>query len=360
MIKDNLTPDKTLLKFNLKSLTLFLIFAVALYFLVPKLLAEKHVFTLLLSVKKTYILLALVAELVSYVGAATLMGVILSRLGYRISFKDRFRLGSIAAFAIHFLPISGLGEGVVDYYFLRRRKVTAGSIFLMLVLRIILTYSAFLILFIIALLVVPAYPDFSFYSRIISVVLFILIALGAYYILALYRNKQKFYKSIIKFSNLANKFLKILRQKPISQAKITEIYDDIYEGIGLFTHQRRSTLKAILGGIIYWLGDMTCLYFVFLSLGHRIHFSVLIFGYSISTLVGQISMIPGGLGVTEGAMSLVFSGIGIPISLTITAVLIFRFFSFWIWIPIGLFSYITLKRENRKLADGVDDQPTDS
>lgn len=338
--------EKSPLHFSLKSLIVLAIFAAGLYFLIPKLLDEKEVFTAILKVKKPFLLLALAAEIISYIGSATLMGVILSRIGYQISFKDRFRLGSISAFAIHFFPVAGLGEGAVDYYFLRRRDVSAGSVLIMFILRSIFTYAAFILLFIISLLLVPSFPDLPLSPRIISRILFIIIISIILYIYIAFKNKERFYKLVMKLSKWVNKFLKLIHRVPIPEAKIKEAYDDVYSGVGLFAHRKRSFLKAIGAGLLYWIGDISCLYFVFLSLGYQPRITYIIFGYCISTLIGQISLIPGGLGITEGSMSLIYGAIGIPISLVVTAVLVFRFFSFWIWIPIGLISYITLKRAN--------------
>ena len=64
----------------------------------------------------------------------------------------------------------------------------------------------------------------------------------------------------------------------------------------------------------------------------------------MATLASLISLIPGGIGITEGLLALIFTGAGITSGIVLISTLVFRFFSFWIWIPIGLASYITLKR----------------
>jgi hypothetical protein len=62
----------------------------------------------------------------------------------------------------------------------------------------------------------------------------------------------------------------------------------------------------------------------------------------------MISFIPGGLGVTEGFMGLLFNSFSIPLSVAVVSILVFRLLSFWIWIPIGLISYVTMAREISK------------
>ena len=333
------------LKFNLKTLIIILLFAIGLYFLFPKLIGIQQAIWLILQVKQNYLILAISSEIISYIGAAWLLGIILQRLGYKIKFWDRFRIGSIAAFAIHFFPVGTFGEGAVDYYFLREKNVESGSILLMLVLRIIISYVAFLSLFVISLILVPTAPHTAISAKLISVVIFILIVLGIYYMFYLYHHKEKFRKAMGKFLKFVDFFLSRFRGKKLSDEKSGEIFEDIYTGIGLFGRKKRFFVLAIFASLIYWLGDMTCLFFVFASLGYTIHFGVLIFGYAVSTLLGMISFIPGGLGVFEGSMALIYTGLGLPGDLTIMSILIFRLFSFWLWIPFGVYSFISLSRK---------------
>lgn len=332
-------------KFNLKTLIVILLFAAGLYFLVPKLIGLPEAIKLILQVNKFYLLIAIAFEMLSYTGAAILLGVILYQMGYKIKFWDRFRIGSIAAFAIHFFPVGTLGQGAFDFYFLRKQKVETGSILLMLILRIIFTYAAFLLIFLYGLVLVPSAPHMKISPRIISFALAFLIIGGISYMFYLYKNKAKFRKIWNRFLRLFDSFFSKIRGKKVSERQESEVFEDIYDGIGLFGKKKRSSVFALLAGLMYWLGDLTCFYFVFLSFGYHIHIGVLIFGYCVASLLGMVSFIPGGLGVTEGTMGLLYSALGVPASLALMSVLVFRFFSFWILIPFGLYSFISLKKE---------------
>ena len=332
-------------KFNLKTLIVILLFAIGLYFLVPKLIGLPEAIKLILQVNKFYLLIAIGFEILSYVGAAALLGIILFQMGYKIKFWDRFRIGSIAAFAIHFFPVGTLGQGAFDFYFLRKQKVETGSILLMLILRIIFTYAAFLLIFLYGLILVPTAPQMKISPRIISFTLAFIIVGGVSYMFYLYKNKDKFRKIWNRFLRFFDSFFSKIRGKKVSERQESEVFEDIYAGIGLFGKKKRSSIFALMAGLMYWLGDLTCFYFVFLSFGYHIHIGVLIFGYCIASLLGMISFIPGGLGVTEGAMGLLYSALGVPASLALMSVLVFRFFSFWILIPFGLYSFISLNKE---------------
>ncbi|HLB95415.1 MAG TPA: lysylphosphatidylglycerol synthase transmembrane domain-containing protein [Patescibacteria group bacterium] len=334
------------LRLNYKAIIFLLFFIIGAYLLIPRLVDIEEALRLILRINKGYLLLALAAEIISYLGAAGLMGVILSRLGHRIRFWDRFRLGSIAAFAIHFFPLGSFGEGTVDFYFLSRRQVGGGSILLMFVLRMIISYSAFLGLFFLALVLVPTYPHLPFSPKVISFFLMAVIIWGIFYMIHLYWHKEKFHLLWQKYLHFINRTLAKVGSKAIPAEKIEELFEDIYKGIGLFFGKKRTSVFGGLTALVYWLGDIFCFYFVFLSFGYKIGFGVLLFGYSVATLAGLVSFIPGGLGVAEGTMGLVYNSLGVPLSLALMSILVFRFFSFWIWIPFGLYSFLSLKRKS--------------
>ena len=336
------------LKINLKSLVFILLVLLALYILLPKLAGLPQLLQLILKINKFYLFLALFFEFLSYVGAAWLLGIILSRLGHKVAFWDRFRIGSIAAFAIHFFPVGSFGEGAVDYYFLRKRNVSTGSILITLVLRIIFTYASFLILFLLGLILVPTAPHLPFSPKIISAVLFLVILVGVIYMIYLYKNKIKFKTFWDKQVLRINKILHLLKKRSVGEEKSQEIFDDIYSGIGLFGGKKRISALAVLASLTYWLSDILCFFFVFLSFGYFIHFGVLVLSYGVATLAGMASFIPGGLGVTEGLLGVVLTALGTPVSIALTSILVFRFFSFWIWIPVGLVSFLTLKKNDQK------------
>jgi uncharacterized protein (TIRG00374 family) len=322
-----------------------LLFAIGIYLIFPKIIGLPQTIKLLLQVKKAYIVLALGAEILSYAAAAWLLGIILSRLGHRVAFWFRFKIGSISSFAIHFFPLGSFGEGVIDFYFLKKQSVSGGSILLMLLLRTIITYSAFLLIFLYSLVVVPATPHLPLSPKLISVILFALIFFGIFYLIYSYKNERKFHQVWRKIVAIINFFAKRVH-KEITPEQEATTFENIYRGLGLFGKQKRTSILTALAGISYWLGDIVCFYFVFLSFGYSIDFGVLVFGYCVATIFGLISFIPGGLGVTEATLALIYSGMGVPSEIALLSILVFRFFSFWIWIPFGLYSYLSLSKKH--------------
>lgn len=334
-------------KFNIRSAITVILLLVGIYFFIPKLIGIEESLKLVLKVNKIYLFLAIVSEIASYGGAAWLLGIILSRLGYKIPFSERFRIGSIDAFAMHFFPLGSLGEGLINFYFLSKRGVTAGSALLMFVIRIIITQASFLILFVLGLILVPTAPHLEFSPKFVALAIFSLIVTGIIYLIYLYEHREKFYRVWEKILNFLNSSLISFKKQPIGKEKANEVFEDLYKGFDLLATRKRSLVLGGMAGLIYWIGDILCLFFTLLSLGYFPHAGVLIFSYGVSTLAGLISTIPGGIGVTEGFLGIALNSLGVPLTVSVISILIFRLFSFWIWIPIGLISYITLQRRRK-------------
>jgi uncharacterized protein (TIRG00374 family) len=61
-----------------------------------------------------------------------------------------------------------------------------------------------------------------------------------------------------------------------------------------------------------------------------------IFVFSFSSIAGALSMLPGGLGVTEASMTGLMIGLGIDKSNAIAATLLGRFTTLWFGVIIGI------------------------
>ncbi len=89
--------------------------------------------------------------------------------------------------------------------------------------------------------------------------------------------------------------------------------------------------KALLGGVINVAGDMLTLYFFFIAAGHPISLGVLLAGYGLPLLLGKAAFfLPGGLGIIEGTMTALYTGMSVPDAVVVVVILGYRVASFWL------------------------------
>jgi uncharacterized protein (TIRG00374 family) len=87
-----------------------------------------------------------------------------------------------------------------------------------------------------------------------------------------------------------------------------------------------------------WSFECLGFYIVLKSYSTNLSFSLATFIYSFSTIAGAISMLPGGLGLTEGSMTglLVLNKVQKDVAVAVT--IIIRFATLWFAVVLGLIS----------------------
>lgn len=123
-------------------------------------------------------------------------------------------------------------------------------------------------------------------------------------------------------------------------SKYSENISDSYEIVRNSTTPQISSISFGLS-ILYWIIISIAVHFILLSFGiDSINILKTISIYSSSVVIGAISFIPGGLGITEGSLIALFSLEGIDISLALILSVMIRILTMWYSVSIG---FICLK-----------------
>ena len=125
----------------------------------------------------------------------------------------------------------------------------------------------------------------------------------------------------------------------------TKFFSKYVENISEFnkTVQKSTNVKVaticILLAVTYWLIVSAAVYFTLIGFDINIldYLKVLSI-YATSILLGAISFIPGGVGITEGALASLFTLEGIDVSTALILSVIIRIFVLWYSVSIGFIS----------------------
>ena len=102
---------------------------------------------------------------------------------------------------------------------------------------------------------------------------------------------------------------------------------------------RKTVILSSSLTVIFRFVEAIGIYLVFLSLGiNIINYFELAAMYSMSIILGSISMLPGGLGVTEGSFAGLITLHGLEFSTALVIAIIIRFFTLWYAVGIGFFA----------------------
>lgn len=97
-------------------------------------------------------------------------------------------------------------------------------------------------------------------------------------------------------------------------------------------------IKSILLSKSAWIVESIGVFFIFQAFGSSLDFANILFIFTSSTLLGGISLLPGGIGVTEGGMLAQLLLRDIDYSFALCLVLTVRLFTLWMSVIIGFIS----------------------
>jgi uncharacterized protein (TIRG00374 family) len=105
--------------------------------------------------------------------------------------------------------------------------------------------------------------------------------------------------------------------------------------------------QALLSAAGKWLFDYLTLIFALAAVGTHPNAALVLVAYSATSLLGQLPITPGGLGVVEAGLTGALALIGVNGGAAVLATLAYRIFNYWLYLPAGLVALLLHKRAVR-------------
>lgn len=286
-----------------------------------------------------FIGLAFGGLLLSYSADGLLSQTILRIVGYPLKFGQTIQIALLDVFAEQTLPLGGIGAVATCYFFYRKIGIPQNALVFLSTVWALLTSSSLVVLFLLSLPFLPYHAalNISLNYRITSIVLLsigLMVGILALFVLTHPVGKTRFLKIKTAIGTLA---LKQIFTSNLEKVKDHPMLDG----------------AAIAMALLYYLGQLTCLYASLKAFAVPISLPATVFSLMIALILGWISFIPGGIGIAESALSLVLLSFGYPVAGVIAGVLLFRVISFWIILPIGGLLYVKLEQQYGKIVQPI-------
>ena len=135
---------------------------------------------------------------------------------------------------------------------------------------------------------------------------------------------------------LVNRLAGLLVQRPLLAADWadTNARDLVEAGVAISGHPLR-LIHVLTLGVLLHSADLACLYTMFLAFHQPIQLGVLVAGYTVGILFWIVAITPQGIGAVEGAMTLVFTSMGVPAAKSLVIALAFRGLALWLPAAVG-------------------------
>lgn len=192
----------------------------------------------------------------------------------------------------------------------------------------------FIVLAVITIIAAAFYlnlPSYTIYTLTIAVVILLI-----FFIIALYMsfNLEFGRKVSLWLVNLIKRF---------SKKEHSKLEENALKAIHGFQKSMRTMIKdrnVLLYGLpisfLIWILDIIRVYVIFSAFNVDVSLLVIAVVFIISTLIGLIPLLPGGLGAVDGLMIILFSAAGVPPYISAAATIVERLISFWMTSIIGI------------------------
>ncbi len=141
---------------------------------------------------------------------------------------------------------------------------------------------------------------------------------------------------IISNKNFALALLKLLEKNSFLKKhleKIHNAYESSYQLLKIIP-----LINMTIVSLVSWLSECLGYYIILRNFGIENSFLWAAFSYAFATIAGAISMLPGGLGVTEGSLTLMLINNGQPKELAVATTFIVRVVTLWFAVLVGIIS----------------------
>ncbi len=210
-------------------------------------------------------------------------------------------------------------------------RATVGTL-----LVLISDFSAFMMVLIVGVIYLVTHRNFKYYEAITAIILLVVIGvMTSFLLLGLWR-PQALRRFMTFAMHAANRIAHLLKRADfLDEAWVERNTGEFTEAAIAIAAQPTLLLRTVATAFAAHTVNLATLYALFLAFHQRVHFGVLVAGYSMGILFWVISITPQGIGVVEGMMTLVFASLGVPIEKATIIALSFRGLTFWLPMAIG-------------------------
>jgi uncharacterized protein (TIRG00374 family) len=103
-------------------------------------------------------------------------------------------------------------------------------------------------------------------------------------------------------------------------------------------------LKMSCLSLVSWFFECLGYYIILINFGIDVSLLWATFSYGFATIVGAVTMLPGGLGVTEGSLTFLLIGKGAPKEIAVASTFIVRVVTLWFAVLVGIISVSLYQR----------------
>jgi uncharacterized membrane protein YbhN (UPF0104 family) len=300
-----------------------LLLGVAVHLILPQMTALEHSLQVVESMAVWAVALAVGMQLLSYLGSGYLLRAIATMAGQQLSLLRGTMIFAAAA-SVGLVGGGPVGNAAVTYRWMRGSGVGGEGAILSGWLPSLLSSAMLVLIAILGLAHLLIVHDLSTLQAVGFGLTLALLGLIAGVVLWGVHHRSQ----LTALAAGAARRWAALRRKTYDPAPAQAAVGRLFSAWDtLRTSGWRGLIAGAAANIIF---DMGTLYLLFVAAGHPVGAGILLAGYGLPLLLGKVSFLPGGVGIVEGTMAVLYDGLGVPDAVTVVVILAYRLISFWL------------------------------
>jgi glycosyltransferase 2 family protein len=325
----------------LKRLIALAAFAVLLYLFWPLVGELRKASPMFRQARWGWLGMAVAIQVVSYAGLAELNRRLLQPFNGRIGLFRMMAILPAFAFIEVAIPSAGASGVVLRVRYLEQSGYTPeASVFTLalesLYLGVIMTAASLLGL------------GYLLGSQQLSSTQVLLFGLFVFSLLALLalavwagRKRERVRRVAMASAHCWNRLAVRLRRSPLADELVDQRVDSFYDGLSNYT------LKPLWLAFVFTLMrvvlDVASLGACFIAFNYVVPLGILLTGYGLMLALSSLSALPGGLGMADLSLAVVYARLGAPGAVAVAAALAYRLIAFWLLRFIGFVTWQVLE-----------------
>ncbi len=204
---------------------------------------------------------------------------------------------------------------------------------------ILISFEILIIIGIIALALGGHVNDVSILvSSTLSTLLLVLTVVFVYIV----GSKTRINNFFVNLTKFVNKVIHLVRPsypETINVNKAKTVFDDFHESYMTIKRDLNKLIIPLIYALIANITEIMALYTVYMAFDKFVNPGAVILSYGVANFAGLISVLPGGIGIYEGLMTVVLAAVGVPAKLSLPVTIMYRVINTILQVPPGYIFY---------------------
>lgn len=289
------------------------------------------------------VLLIIPIEFLNYDAQARLYQGLFKIVGNKLSYSFLFKTSLELNFVNSVFPSGGVTG--ISYFGVRMRgnEITGAKATLVHLMKLVMLFLSFEVLIALGVFFLAIEGHMNQLILLLAGILTTAMVAGTALFAYIIGTRERIAGFFTWVTRMLNRLIHMIRRghhsETINVERARAAFYDLHDNYMLIRKDLRSLRAPFAWALLANFWEVMAVYIVYVAFGHFVNFGAVILAYAVANFAGLVSVLPGGVGIYEGLMTLVLVASGIPSRLSLPVTVMYRVINTLVQLPPGYYYY---------------------